>query len=163
MNFENKGKWLKEAIDDDSDSIFSDEPLDEIDEDEEKVFVRNMSTGNSYYINQSNFDKDKHELIDDSQQSSTDITSTSLAFEVHDLQVQQKRLEQQAKSYKTMHDDAMKAIDYPHTNFEQVQRNRDKAEKANELYTLALHKLNSVKAELHKKQGALNKIKGENK
>ena len=76
MNFENKGKWLKEAIDDDSDSIFSDEPLDEIDEDEEKVFVRNMSTGNSYYINQSNFDKDKHDLIDDYQQSSTDITST---------------------------------------------------------------------------------------
>lgn len=137
---------------------FSEDPLDNIEEDEEKVFVRNMTTGNSYYINKSNFDSNKHELVDDSQQSSTDTQATSLAFEIADLKRAKVSLEQSAKRYKQIYDDAMKAIDYPHTNHEQIQRNRNKAEQANAYYTLALDKLKSINAELHKKQSIYDKI-----
>ena len=154
-----------EDIDDDSDSIFSEDPLDNIEgdeeqanEDEEKIFVRNMTTGNSYYINKSHFDKNKHELVDDSQQSSTDTQATSLVFEIADLKKQKVSLEQSAKKYKSIYDNAMRAVDVPHTNYEEIQQNRKKAEQADAYYTLALDKLKSVNAELHKKQSAYNKI-----
>lgn len=37
MKFENKGKWIEESIDDDSTGIFGDEPLDEIEDNEEQL------------------------------------------------------------------------------------------------------------------------------
>lgn len=149
----------KEDIDDDSTSVFGDDPLDDIDEDSEKVFVRNMSTGNAYYINQNNFDKNKHELIDDSQQSSTDTQATSLVFEIRDLKTKIKQLEQTAKQHKSSYDDAMRAIDSPYTNYKEIERNKQKASKINELYTVALDDLNRAKADLIKKQKALSSIK----
>ena len=146
MNFENKGKWLQQIT-------------ESAQKNEDKVFVRNMTTGNSYYINKDSFDAHKHELIDDSQQSSTDTQVTSLAFEVHDLQSQIKQLEKEAQRYKKLYNDAMRAIDSPYTNYMKIERDRQRASKANDLLTVALNKLNNAKAELTRKQNALKKIR----
>lgn len=147
--FENKGKWLKQMP-------------ESVQKNEDKVFVRNMTTGNSYYINKDSFDAHKHELLDDSQQSSTDTQATSLAFEVHDLQSQIKQLEREVQRYKKLYNDSMKAIDSSYTNHEEIERNKQRASKANDLWTVALTRLNSTKAKLTKKQNALKKIKETN-
>lgn len=144
--FENKGKWVKQIS-------------ESAQKNEDKVFVRNMTTGNSYYINKDSFDAHKHELIDDSQQSSTDTQATSLAFEVHDLQSQIRQLEKEAQRYEKLYNDTMKAIDSPYTNYAEIERNKQRASKANELHTVALNKLNNAKAELTRKQNALKKIR----
>lgn len=145
--FENKGKWLKQFTESYNKN-----------EDKEKVFVRNMITGNSYYINKDSFDAHKYELIDDSQQSSTDTQATSLTFEVHDLQSQIRQLEKEAQRYEKLYNDTMKAIDSPYTNYAEIERNKQRASKANELHTVALARLNDAKAELIRKQNALEKI-----
>ena len=145
--FENKGKWLKQFTESYNKN-----------EDKEKVFVRNMITGNSYYINKDSFDAHKYELIDDSQQNSTDTKVTSLAFEVHDLQSKIKRLEKEAQRYKKLYNDTMKAIDSSYTNYEEIERNKQRASKANDLLTVVSDKLNNAKAELTRKQNALEKI-----
>ena len=145
MNFENKGKWLQQIT-------------ESAQKNEDKVFVRNMTTGNSYYINKDSFDAHKHELIDDSQQGSTDTQATSLAFEVHDLQSQIRQLEKEAQRYEKLYNDTMKAIDSPYTNYAEIERNKQRASKANELHTVALARLNDAKAKLTKKQNALKKI-----
>lgn len=146
--FENKGKWTKQFT----------ESYDK-NEDKEKVFVRNMTTGNSYYINKDSFDAHKYELIDDSQQSSTDTQAASLAFEVHDLQSQIRQFEIEAQQYEKLYNDTMKAIDSPYTNYAEIERNKQRASKANDLWTVALDKLNNAKAKLTKKQNALKKTR----
>ena len=87
--FKHKNKWIKQFT----------ESFQRRNED--KVFVRNMTTGNSYYINKDSFDAHKYELLDDSQQSSTDTQATSLVFEVHDLQSQIKQLKKERNSIKS--------------------------------------------------------------
>lgn len=132
MQFTNRGKWLKQI----SESLYRNE-------DDEKVFVRNMSTGNSYYINKSSFDKDKHEIIDDSQQSNTDASSTSLVFEIHGLLKRQKSLEMEVQRYKKIYDDAIKS------------GNKQKADKANEMYDRAKKSLDTVKSEIQAKKSLM--------
>lgn len=133
--------------------------VESIQKNEDKVFVRNMTTGNSYYINKDSFDAHKYELLDDSQQSSTDTQATSLAFEVHDLQSQIKRLKKEVQLYKKSYNDSMKAIDSPYANYKEIERNKQRAFKANELLTITLDRLNNTKAKLTKKQNALKKIR----
>lgn len=53
----------------------------------------------------------------------------------------------------------MRAIDRPHTNYEEIERNKQRASKANELYTIELDRLDKAKSKLIKKQNALKELK----
>lgn len=108
--FENKGKWLKEAIDDDDDSIFGDDALDEIDEGlyvdpdnygnyDDLVDVVDKD-GNPQKMTRHTYDanKDSGEFKDAPKKDD----STQKAFEISDLKKQIANLEQVADRYKSM-------------------------------------------------------------